>query len=54
MNDLISLVTSNPKTGFAIGIILPYVTRGIHAIRTGGGIKGLWQSIWFGTNTPKQ
>lgn len=52
MNDLIGLFTGNPKTVFAVGVILPYVTRAIHSVRNGGGIRGIWRSIWFGTNVP--
>lgn len=31
----------------------PYITRALYAIRNGGGIKGIFTSIWLGTNTPK-
>lgn len=31
----------------------PVIGRTIHALRTGGGIKGVLSSIWLGTNTPK-
>lgn len=31
----------------------PYVTRAYHALRNGGGIRGVWNGIWFGTNQPK-
>lgn len=34
-------------------ILLPYLTRAYHALRTGGGIRGIYRSILFGTNTPK-
>lgn len=42
--------------GWAILTILaaPYVTRGYHALASGGGVRGIWAAIWFGTNTPKQ
>ena len=53
MNDLIGLFTTNPKTVFAIGVSLPYITRAYHALKNGGGIKGVWSAIWNGTNTPK-
>lgn len=32
----------------------PYLGRAYHAVTNGGGIRGIWSSIWFGTNTPKQ
>ena len=31
----------------------PYITRAIYAIRNDGGIRGIFSSIWLGTNTPK-
>jgi len=41
--------------GIAIVLILaaPYVCRGYHALANGGGLKGIWNAIMFGTNTPK-
>lgn len=30
----------------------PLVTRGLHALANGRGIKGSLSAIWFGTNTP--
>lgn len=33
-------------------IVLMWVGRGIKALMNGGGIKGFFSSIWFGTNTP--
>jgi hypothetical protein len=33
---------------------LPYLTRAYHALATGGGLRGIWNAILFGTNTPKQ
>jgi len=34
-------------------VISPYLTRAYYAVRNGGGIKGIFTSIWLGTNTPK-
>ena len=34
-------------------IALPYLTRAFHALANGGGLRGIWNAIWFGTNTPK-
>ena len=31
----------------------PYLTRGYHALATGGGVRGIVSAIWLGTNTPK-
>jgi hypothetical protein len=30
----------------------PYLTRIYHALATNGGLRGAWNSIWFGTNVP--
>ena len=32
----------------------PYLTRIYHALSTHGGLKGVWDAIWFGTNTPPE
>lgn len=38
---------------FLIALFLsPFITRGLYAVRNGGGIKGFFNSIWLGTNTP--
>ena len=34
-------------------IIFPYLTRGWHALKLGGGLVGVWRAIMFGTNVPK-
>lgn len=34
-------------------MLLPYLTRAYHALAAGGGLRGIWSAIWFGTNTPK-
>ena len=39
---------------FLLLILLPYATRAYHALSAGGGLKGMWDSVWFGTNTPKK
>lgn len=33
-------------------LALPYLTRAYHALRAGGGLRGVWRGIWFGTNLP--
>ena len=35
-------------------MLSPYATRAYHALRNGGGIRGVACSIWFGTNVPKE
>ena len=34
-------------------ILGPYLTRGYHALVSGGGLTGIYRAILFGTNTPK-
>lgn len=37
----------------AIGLFLiPLLGRAYHAVKSGGGLKGIWQAIMFGTNQP--
>jgi len=33
---------------------IPYISRAYYSLSNGGGIMGVWRSIMFGTNTPKQ
>jgi hypothetical protein len=54
MDDLLNVIP--PKwhtTALVLGIAAPYLTRAYHALRTGGGLRGVWNGIWFGTNAPK-
>lgn len=55
MND-IPIINYLPAKyrGWAIVLVLafPYLTRAYHALTTSGGLRGAWESIWFGTNTP--
>ena len=37
----------------AIFILAPILGRAYHAIVSGGGLKGIWQALMFGTNAPK-
>ena len=37
----------------AAAVLLPYLGRAYHALTSGGGLRGVWQGIMFGTNTPK-
>lgn len=34
-------------------LLSPYLTRAYHALASGGGVRGIVNAIWFGTNTPK-
>ena len=55
MND-IPIINALPEKlrGWAIilGLSLPYLTRMWHSLVNGGGLKGVWGALWFGTNTP--
>ena len=33
--------------------VSPFLGRAFQALRNGGGIKGIVQAIWLGTNVPK-
>ncbi len=37
----------------AVFILAPIFGRAYHAIVSGGGLKGIWTALMFGTNTPK-
>lgn len=56
MND-IPIINALPEkyrgTAVLVFLAFPYVTRAYHALVTGGGLKGVWNAILFGTNTPK-
>lgn len=55
MNDLLNLIpVPYGKYVLASVAISPYITRAIHALQNGGGLKGVLSAIWLGTNTPKK
>jgi hypothetical protein len=37
----------------AVFILAPIFGRAYHAIVSGGGLKGIWTALMFGTNAPK-
>lgn len=54
MNDILNLVPEKYRTELLIAIaISPYITRAFHALKSGGGLRGVLSAIWLGTNTPK-
>jgi len=56
MNDIpgINLLPEKWRGPVTLAVLLsPYITRAYHAIATGGGLRGIINAIWFGTNTPK-
>ena len=50
MEYLIDLIMNNKAS---IALAIPLIGRAYHAVTKGGGIVGIWNSIMFGTNTPK-
>lgn len=53
-NDLLPFVPEHYRPKVMLALMLsPYVTRALHAVMNGGGLRGIVRSIWFGTNTPK-
>jgi hypothetical protein len=42
-----------PVAAFAVIWLIPQLGRVYHALASGGGIKGIWSAVMFGTNTPK-
>lgn len=36
-----------------VTVLLPIAGRAWHAFTGGGGAKGIWNAVIFGTNTPK-
>lgn len=34
-------------------VAFPLLGRAIHALQAGGGLRGIWNAVVFGTNTPK-
>lgn len=54
MDDIINIIPEKWRATVLVLIaVSPYITRAYHAIATGGGVRGIIQAIWFGTNTPK-
>jgi len=53
---LINLIPSGPTRDRIITalVIIAIAGRVIHAIRTGGGIRAIWNGLLFGTNTPPE
>jgi len=40
--------------GYAVAAVAlaPVAGRAYHALRSGGGLRGVWRGILFGTNSP--
>lgn len=57
MNDLVSALSNAVPPQYRPWLIVaalafPYLTRSLHALATGRGIKGAISGVFFGTNTP--
>jgi len=51
----LNLLPDQLRIWFLVLLVLsPYITRAFYALRSGGGLKGIFTSIWLGTNTPKE
>ena len=54
MDDLIKVIPEKWRgTVLVLAVLSPYITRAYHAVSSGGGLRSMISSIWFGTNTPK-
>jgi len=52
MDDIIHIIPEKYRgTALVLLAASPYITRAYHSVRNGGGLKGIINSIWFGTNT---
>jgi hypothetical protein len=53
MNEIINVIPEKYRA-YVLALILciPYLTRAYHSLATGGGLKGIWNAVLFGTNTP--
>lgn len=53
LKPIIDLIPEKWRSSLLLAVALsPYVTRAIHALSNGRGIRGVVAAIWFGTNTP--
>jgi len=52
MDDIIHFIPEKYRgTLLFLIAISPYLTRAYHALRNGGGLKGIINAVWCGTNT---
>jgi hypothetical protein len=52
MDDLLKIIPEKYQAPLlALIVMIPYITRAFHALKTGGGLKGIWTAIMYGTNT---
>ncbi len=55
MDKILELVPAKYKALALFTLaVSPYISRAIHALMTGGGIRGVMKAIWLGTNTDKK
>lgn len=53
MDEIVNVIPEKYRTTVAVILLVsPYITRAIHALMNGRGIKGTMSAIWLGTNTP--
>ena len=54
MNDLMNLIPPEYAIyGTLAWVVIQAAGRAYSAIAKGGGLKGIWDGLVFGTNTPK-
>ena len=52
MDDILKVIPEKYQAPLlALIVLIPYITRAFHALKTGGGLKGIWTAIMYGTNT---
>ena len=55
MDDVIHVIPEKWRGTVLVFIaISPYLGRAYHSVINGGGVRGMFNAIWFGTNTPKE
>jgi len=53
MNELLSIIPEKYRSlGLTAIALSPFISRALHALYNGRGIKGAIAGIWLGTNTP--
>jgi hypothetical protein len=52
MDELLKIIPVKYQASLvALIVLIPYITRAYHALKNGGGLKGIWTAIMYGTNT---
>ena len=55
MDNVINLIPEKwQRTALLFLALSPYITRALHALYFGKGIRGVMAGIWLGTNSPSK